>query len=143
MNRCLFILIATLLTVSSYAQNATDATHLNKKNGTHVIKLGDTEITYNLHRGKLNGKYKQVDANKVETSGFIVNNKEHSQWSSLYPNGEKWADVSFRNGKKHGVWRIWNQDGTLQFEYEYDNGTPVGLWREYDSSGSVIAYAQK
>lgn len=143
MKRYVLIVLAALMVVSTYAQNATETAQLNKKNGTHIIKVGETEITYNLHNGKLNGEYKQVEANEVETSGFIVNDKEHSQWTSYYPDGKKWADVGFRNGKKHGVWRVWNKDGSLQFEYEYDNGTPVGTWKEYDSNGEVIAFAQK
>ena len=136
------ILLAALMVGTTYAQNAKHK-QPTRANGSHTILIGDTEVTYNLHNGKLNGPFKKSDNNSTSTSGFFINDKEHSTWTSYHPNGAKWAEVGFMNGNKHGMWRVWNSDGSLQYEYEYRNGIPVGTWKAFDTTGEIVAYVQK
>ena len=55
----------------------------------------------------------------------------------LYENGQKKAEVNFKDGKRDGLELQWYENGQKQFEAKYKDGKKDGLWLALHENGQT------
>ena len=55
--------------------------------------------------------------------------------TTLYPDGKKMHEVTYRNGRRTGTETFWRNDGTMEWQWHRDLKTERGVWTQYWENG--------
>ncbi|GIV29640.1 MAG: hypothetical protein KatS3mg028_0706 [Bacteroidia bacterium] len=109
-----FILFISFL---SFAQNKTEYTGKNNKDGYFQFKYPDGTIS---------------------SEGYIKNGKPDGYWKNYYPNGKIKNEGNRKNFMLDSIWKFYDINGKLTKTIEYKQDKKNGYVKEYDTSGALI-----
>ena len=82
-----------------------------------------------------------IETTLVERDGVFYTkdtNKPYTgQVFSLYDDGKKKEEGTFKDGKKDGLWTWWYENGQKKTKGTYKDGKQVGKWTWHNEDGSV------
>jgi|TARA_Y100000310_G_scaffold313453_1_gene361841 protein-export membrane protein SecD len=73
---------------------------------------------------------------KKREEGTYKNGQEDGKWTKWYENGKKFSEIIFKDGKQDGKWVEWYENGQKEEEGTYKDGKQDGLWTYYRKDGS-------
>lgn len=96
------------------------------------VKWGRGEIRYCA-------SYDHILAQNALFSGKIkyVHGKKTGQVTEYYADGQKRAQLNYKDGLFDGTFQLWDNLGQLKLDAEYSNGIPVGKWT-YFYNGNIV-----
>jgi antitoxin component YwqK of YwqJK toxin-antitoxin module len=76
--------------------------------------------------------YENGQKSKEET---YKNGKPNSKWTEWHSNGEKSKEGTYKGGAKNGNWTEWYNTGQKKIEVAYKGGNKDGLWSKWYDNG--------
>ncbi|MDP7608109.1 MAG: toxin-antitoxin system YwqK family antitoxin [Candidatus Marinimicrobia bacterium] len=94
-----------------------------------VFYTNDTNKSYS---GQVFSLY---DDGKKKEEGTFKDGKEDGLWTAWYENGQKKAEGTFKDGKEDGLVTLWYENGHKQQEGTFKDGEYDGLWTYWYENG--------
>lgn len=116
--------------------------------GASVAYAQNTQ-TVNYETGEVKSTYEQVgDLVKVthfykdgavKETGFFKNEIAEGKWQTFASDGQKTAELNYKNGKRHGEFRSWDLFAHTYVEMHYANGDLIQAdkWVKEDKFASI------
>ena len=95
----------------------------------HLFYTTDTNKPYS---GSVFSLYD--DGEKKEEKTF-KDGKKDGLWTWWHDNGQMWGEITYKDGKKDGLWTWWHKNGQKYTEATYKGGNAVGLSTEWFDNG--------
>ena len=103
---------------------------------TTLVERDDFYYTKDTNKPYSGQVFSLYDDGKKKEEGTYKNGKPDGLWKEWYENGQKKYEGSFKDGFRNGFWSYWNEEGEKTSEINYKNGKKNGLrfyWWEYDN----------
>jgi antitoxin component YwqK of YwqJK toxin-antitoxin module len=91
--------------------------------------------------GKVQDKYEdgtvRIDREVLKLSDDQLVN--HGVFTEYYPNGQKFAEGSYKNGVHDGSWTFWHDNGQVCKTVTFRDGRADGTWEVFRADGTLQA----
>lgn len=91
--------------------------------------------------GKLQDKYEE-GALRIEREVLKMSDDQivnHGLFTEYYPNGQKFAEGTYKNGVHDGPWTFWHPNGQICKKVTFKDGRADGAWEVYREDGTLLA----
>lgn len=105
-----------------------------------VVELGEAghPKTVVYYRGDERHQYQFYSSMQLYSEEHTANGVKQGHWVYYHPNGNVWAETTFKNGIEDGLYRSMRENGAPNIIGHYKDGVRTGTWEIYDQDGNMV-----
>ena len=103
---------------------------------TTLIEKGQLYYTKDTNQPYSGPVFSLYENGKKKEEGSFKDGKmiSKTKWK-WYKNGQMWSEGNFKDGKVNGTFTFWYENGQKNYEENYKDGIKIGLWRGWYENG--------
>lgn len=121
--KAIIISLGLLMSLSTEAQNTMNEA-IDKGTTSTYVQEGKYIRVMHFHA---NGT--------VRETGVFLNNVPDGKWETFAENGDKTAEINYKDGKRHGEFRTWDAYTDSYLEVQYAKGATMSANRWVKEAG--------